>query len=50
MQDAKVDNRDRKQIRFGALLEEINKARGNESLASWVKGACKERLKKEKGA
>lgn len=36
------DNTDRKQIRFGhELLGLINKARGNTSLSSYVKKACK---------
>jgi len=36
------DNSDRKQIRFGHdLLDLINKAKGNASLSSYVKKACK---------
>lgn len=43
----KRDNSDRKQIRFGELLERINKARGGMSLAKWVKQACEEKLKRD---
>lgn len=43
MQD-KRDNSDRKQIRFGDLLERINAARGETSFAAWVKLACEEKL------
>lgn len=43
MQD-KRDNADRKQIRFGELLERINAVRGNTSFAAWVKQACEEKL------
>ena len=37
-------NDDRKQIRFGLLLEQINSARGEVPLGTWVKLACKEKL------
>ncbi|MDN2483893.1 hypothetical protein [Vibrio agarivorans] len=47
MQVKKRDNSDRKQIRFGELLERINKARGETPLAVWVKQACKEKLKRD---
>ena len=43
----KRDNSDRKQIRFGELLDRINKARGKTPLAKWVKQACEEKLKHE---
>ena len=46
----KKDNSDRKQIRFGKLLDEINKAKGDDTLAGWVKSACREKLDKEKEA
>ena len=42
----KQDNNDRKQIRFGELLDRINKARGDMPLAKWVKQACEEKLKR----
>jgi len=40
----KKPNADRKQIRFGELLDRINAARGKTPLAAWVKQACEERL------
>lgn len=43
----KRDNSDRKQIRFGELLERINKARGKMPLGKWVKQACEEKLKRD---
>lgn len=46
----KRDNSDRKQIRFGSLLVEINKARKNEPLARWVKRACEEKIEREKNS
>jgi hypothetical protein len=45
---APKDNTHRKQIRFGTLLAEIDKARKDEALAVWVKQACRERLEREK--
>ncbi|MDW1925879.1 hypothetical protein R7Q39_10665 [Vibrio sp. 947] len=47
MQEKKRDNTDRKQIRFGDLLERINKARGKTPFAAWVKQACEEKLKRD---
>jgi len=47
MQDKKRDNSDRKQIRFGELLEQINKARGKTPFATWVKKACEEKLNRD---
>ncbi|RYU64298.1 DUF3950 domain-containing protein [Aliivibrio finisterrensis] len=47
MQEKKRDNSDRKQIRFGELLEQINKARGKTPFATWVKQACEEKLKRD---
>lgn len=38
------DNSDRKQIRFGELLEKIDVARGDTPLSAWVKSACEEKL------
>lgn len=43
MQD-KRDNSDRKQIRFGELLDKINAVRGDMPFAAWVKQACEEKL------
>ncbi|QIR16652.1 DUF3950 domain-containing protein [Shewanella aestuarii] len=43
----KRDNSDRKQIRFGELLEQIDEARGKTPLATWVKQACKEKLNRD---
>lgn len=41
----KQDNSDRKQIRFGELLEQINDVcDGN--FSEWVKQACREKLAK----
>lgn len=37
---------DRKQIRFGELLERINAVRGKMPLGTWVKQACEEKLKR----
>ncbi|HDH0696997.1 TPA: DUF3950 domain-containing protein [Klebsiella aerogenes] len=47
MQD-KRDNSDRKQIRFGELLERINAVRGKTSFSAWVKQACEEKLAADK--
>ena len=44
----KRDNSDRKQIRFGELLERINAVRGKTSFAAWVKQACEEKLAADK--
>ena len=41
----KQDNSTRKDIRFGEMLEKINKARGATPLGTWVKQACEMRLK-----
>lgn len=46
----KKDNSDRKQIRFGKLLDDINNARGGDTFAGWVKSACRDKLDKEKEA
>lgn len=43
----KQDNSDRKQIRFGELLSEIEKVCGN-NFSEWVKQACREKLDREK--
>jgi len=48
MSGKKQDNSTRKQIRFGAMLERINFARGKEPLSSWVKRACDEKIKRDK--
>ena len=40
----KRNNSDRKQIRFGELLDRINAVRGKTPLAAWVKRACEEKL------
>jgi hypothetical protein len=45
---SKKNDSHRKQIRFGELLIEINEARKNEALGSWVKQACRDRIKREK--
>ncbi|CAM0091659.1 hypothetical protein SIPHO067v1_p0008 [Vibrio phage 51E28.1] len=47
MQEKKRDNSDRKQIRFGYLLDQINKARGQTTFAAWVKQACEEKIKRD---
>lgn len=44
----KRDNSDRKQIRFGDLLERIEAARGSTPFAAWVKKACEEKLARKK--
>lgn len=41
----KQNNADRKQIRFGEMLDRINAARGKQSLAGWVKDACETKLR-----
>lgn len=44
----KRDESRKKAIRFGELLDRINIARGEQTLASWVKEACEARLEAEK--
>jgi hypothetical protein len=44
---APKDDSHRKQIRFGDLLKEIDRARGKEPLGTWVKKACREKLDRE---
>lgn len=44
----KRDNTDRKQIRFGELLDRINEVRGEMPFAAWVKQACEEKLAADK--
>ena len=43
----KQDNSDRKQIRFGELLERINKSRGETPFSEWVKSACEDKLERD---
>ncbi|MCA3903899.1 hypothetical protein JKP31_21845 [Vibrio vulnificus] len=45
---AKRDNSDRKQIRFGSLREMINKARAYTPLAEWLKSAWTGKLERER--
>jgi len=44
----KQDNSDRKQIRFGDLLIQIDESRGDIPLSEWVKSACKEKIERDK--
>ncbi len=48
MQRKSQNNDTRKQIRFGELLEKINKLRGTTPLGTWVKEACTQRIEKKK--
>ncbi|WP_372882853.1 DUF3950 domain-containing protein [Psychromonas sp.] len=39
----KQDNSDRKQIRFGELLDRIHAVRGDTPFSEWVKDACEQK-------
>lgn len=45
---ARRDDSKKKSIRFGDLLDDINKARGEKALGAWVKDACQAKLDAEK--
>ncbi|KLE25315.1 hypothetical protein AAW52_04400 [Vibrio diabolicus] len=45
---AKRDNSDRKQIRFGSFHEMIKKARAYSPLAEWLKSSWTEKLERER--